>query len=60
MHIDIGIVTLIWVSLQILISYCKFLMSRPLNEDFTIIIFKVIHKNAQKYGNLFYESDVST
>ena len=58
-----GIVTLIWFYLQILISFCKFLMSKPLKwgilGDSTIIIFKVTHKSAWKHGKLFYELDIS-
>ena len=63
MHIDIGIVTLIWVFyaksyfiLQISHSKTKW----GIRGDFTIIIFKVIHENARKYGNLFYESDAKS
>ena len=46
-------VTLLWPFWQILISYCKFLMSRPFKWDIlgicTIIVSKDIHKNLWKY-----------
>ena len=46
---------------QILISYCKFLISRPLKlgilGDCIIVIFKVIFKNARKY--FFVDSPIT-
>ena len=54
--------TVLWLSWQILIWYCKFLMPRPVKWGMlgasTIILSKDIDKYAFMCGSNFYETDV--